>query len=146
MDQESKEYILRHGLDGIIRIPQDEYNFSGGLFVHFNLEKTDCEVGKSYVLPRILKSGYSVRGKEEVLPELSFENVYHGVCLEVHNHLAYESLKPDDFTYSFLHIQNVEELKTYILQRYTKSRGDLSEDDILKLGVSRMLLKIEPAR
>lgn len=142
--KELHSYILENNFKEVIRIPDEEY---GGfpkldLFTHFNLETTSCEVGKSYVLPRIIRHGYIQEEGEEVLPLLSFENIYAGECLEVTNHLPYESLTPDDFVHSFKHIQNVEELKTYILKRYQKSKPNLTSEQILSRGVSRMLLRL----
>ncbi len=138
-------YKEENDFAGVIRIPEEEYaGFpDGDLFTHFNLEMTSCEVGKYYLFPRIVHHGYLVQTGEEELPQLSFENIYRAECLEVRNHVPYKSLTPEDFTYSFKHIQNVEELKTYILKRYQKSKPNLSSEEILSRGVSRMLLRLQ---
>ncbi len=144
MDQEITRYLDLHHLDGVVRIPQTEYKGipSDGYLTHFNLEKTDVVVGKCYALPRIIKHGFVGADGREVLPELSFDDIYAGECLEVQNHLSYSELTSVGFEHSFAHIRNVDELKHFIIERYNKSKPTLSTQDILALGVSRVLLKI----
>ncbi len=145
MSEQVQEYLVHHQLDGVIRIPDEEYvGFPDtGYLTHFNLEHTTIEKGRRYALPRILK--YGERGpdkKTTVFPELSFENIKTAECLEVRNHVSYDSLTPEDFKNSFRHISNVGELKKFILKRYQKSRPHLSPEEMLSCGVSKVVLKL----
>ena len=144
MDQETTRYLTLHHLDGVVRIPESEYSGipTHGYLTHFNLEKTNVVVGKRYALPRIIKHGFVEADGREVLPELSFDNIYTGECVGVQNHLPYSTLTSVDFEHSFAHIQNADDLKRYIVERYSKSKPTLLPQDILALGVSRVLLKI----
>lgn len=144
MDEETVRYLALHHLDGVVRIPQAEYSGipGSGYLAHFNLEKTDVVVGKRYALPRIIRHGFVEANGREVLPELSFDDIYVGECVEVQNHLPYSALTSADFEHSFVHIQNADDLKRYIVERYSKSKPTLFPQDILALGVSRVLLKI----
>lgn len=145
MSEQVKKYLSAHQLDGVIRIADEEYaGFPDtGYLTHFNLRETTVEKGKRYALPRILKHGERTAEDENaLLPELSFQNIKTGMCLEVKNNLSYESLTPEDFKNSFCHISNVEELKKYILRRYQKSRPYLSPEEMLAQGVSRIVLRL----
>jgi hypothetical protein len=112
---------------------------------HFNLEHTTVERGKRYALPQILEHGFLDAEGHETLPKLSFEDIYIGECLAVSNNIPYEALAAIDFEYSFIHIKNIDDLKRSILRRYQKSKPDLTRDDLLAQGVSRMLLVIKKA-
>lgn len=145
MDEETKKYLSKHKLDGVIRIEEDEYGGfpQGDLLTHFNLEKTTVEAGKRYALPRILKNGYvDPKTGEEVLPLLSFDDIYHAECLEVTSRVPYEALRPKDFEHSLRHIQTIAELQSYIVKRYAKSKLGVSSEAFLSRGVAKMLLKI----
>lgn len=127
-----------------IRIQNEEYPFlpaAGELFTHFNLEVSHHIMGETYVLPRIVESGY-FDGVNEKLPLLSFENAHCALCIEVREHLNYADLKKEDFAYSLATIKNVEALKQVILKRYAQSMPHLSKEKILSLGVSKTTLKI----
>ncbi len=147
MDEETLRYLAAHQLDGVVRIPQAEYAGipADGYFAHFNLEKTDVVVGKRYALPRIMTHGFVGADGREVLPELSFKDIYIGECVAVQNHLRYDALTQADFEYSLVHIKNADDLKRYIVERYSKSKPTLLPQDLLALGVSRMLLKLARA-
>lgn len=148
MQEDTMQYVQQHGLEGFIRISNDEYTGipQGGWLAHFNLEQTTVKAGHTYALPRILKHGYlDPHASTEVLPILSYQNIYHGTCLEVRNRIPYEALTAKDFEYSLSHISNVLELQKYIVMRYSKSKPYLSREELLALGVSRILLKIVPA-
>jgi hypothetical protein len=144
MDEEIRAYLAEQGLDGIIRIPEGEYTGfpQGGYFAHFNLERTNIELGKRYALPRILTHGSIDAQGREVLPVLSFQDIYRGECLEVRNNITYKALVAADFLDSFTHIKNIDELKYYILGRYEKSKPMLRREEILDLGVSRTFLRL----
>jgi len=143
MDTETIRYLAQHQLDGVVRIPQAEYSgIPADYLTHFNLEKTDVVVGKRYALPRIIKHGFVEADGGEVLPELSFDDIYTGECVEVRNNVPYDELTPTDFDHSFAHIRNVDDLKRYIVERYHQSKPTLSQEEILSRGVSRMVLKL----
>lgn len=138
-----EQYLAAHGLDGVVRIPQDEYGGipRDGYLAHFTLEITTVEAGKRYALPRILRHGY-LHGGVEVLPKLSFDDSYFGECLEVRNRISYDALVQKDFEHSLRHIQSAESLKHYILERYRASKPDLTPHDILSRGVARILFRL----
>ena len=143
MDEKTQNYLAVHTLHGVVRIPEEEYGgfLEGGFLAHFNLERTTVAVGKRYALPRIFVHGRVASGDiPEVFPVLSFDDIYHAECLEVRNNIPYEALTEADFKYSFTHIQNVDDLKRYILLRYRQTKPHLNDADLLSLGVSRMLL------
>ena len=136
--------IYETHIDGIIRIHDTEYqymNLKDGLLTHFNLQVCHHEVGNIYTLPRILTSGSYSQG-EEKLPDLSFINTMVCECIEVREHVQYEDLQDNDFRHSFTNIQCVEYLKKVILSRYGASLPDLSNKDILDMGVSITKLRI----
>lgn len=147
MDQETTRYLALHHLDGVVRIPQTEYSGipGSGYLAHFNLEKTDVVVGKRYALPRIMAHGFVGTDGREVLPQLSFKDIYIGECVAVQNNLGYHELTAADFEHSLAHIKNVDDLKRYIVARYSKSKPTLLPQDILALGVSRILLTLSRA-
>lgn len=69
MQEDTTQYVQQHGLEGFIRISNDEYAGipQGGWLAHFNLEQTTVKAGHTYALPRILKHGY-------LDPQPSFEH------------------------------------------------------------------------
>lgn len=145
---DEKEFISRQfpntDIDGIIRISESEYCFidmKKKYLDHFNLQICGHEVGKIYSLPRILKHGYFTEEKEQ-LPDLLFDKTILGKCVLVKQNLSFNELGNFDFNYSFQHIKSINALKTAILKRYKQSMPKLSDDDILKLGVSLTRLEI----
>lgn len=143
-----KSLANRLNVYGIIRIRALEYKNipQAGYFGHFNLEWTDHQVGKRYSLPRIMRHGsWSATTKEEVLPLLSFENAYKGECLAARQKISYEDVTEDLFEYSMTNIKDIESLKKIILERYSASLPNLTEEEILALGVSFTLLKFIPS-
>jgi hypothetical protein len=71
----------------------------------------------------------------EVLPILSFTNVYTGTVIHKREHVPYKALHAEIFQYSMKHIKNVAELKKAILRRYRVSMPNLSDEEILRRGV-----------
>jgi hypothetical protein len=109
---------------------------------HFNLQICGHETGKIYLLPKILKQGYFISKEKEKLPKLDYNESIVGLCIEVKENLKYEDLTKLDFKYSFPNIQNITSLKQEILYRYQQSLPNLSEEEILSLGISFTKLKI----
>ncbi len=151
MDEESKKYLEQHQLDGVVRIPEDEYSQfpAGDFFMHFMLGKATIEAGKRYAFPRILEHGHlDLESGQETLPKLSFENIYKGECKEV-RFLVYDSFIEEnptdtDFVYSFTHIQDIQQLHEYLFKRYSQSRTHLTLEAVHAMGVTKALFRIAP--
>lgn len=77
-----------------------------------------------------------------VLPLLSFENICYGECIEVGNNIEYTSLHKDIFEYSMCTIKDIDSLKQEMFRRYHLSRPELSDDDIVSLGVAYTKLRL----
>jgi hypothetical protein len=142
----SHEFEVAHRVDGAIRILDEEYadiDRTLPFFTHFNLEFSGHRIGAKYVLPRITEQGYYRAPGDEVLPILSFDDVLVGTCTGIREHVPYKALRDGDFQYSMKHIQNVSELKKAILRRYSVSMPNLTEKEILNLGVAITTLRLE---
>ncbi|HYC34332.1 MAG TPA: hypothetical protein VEC13_01220 [Candidatus Paceibacterota bacterium] len=128
------------GAFDLVRIPQDEYEMidpSSKLFTHFNMEDTDVIPGRTYVLARIMSSGFFDHiNNTGVDPVLSFENVYVCKCVSVENNIPYAEVKPEAFEFSMKHIKDISTLKDAIRKRYMKSMPKLGKEEIENLGVA----------
>ena len=112
-------------------------------FTHFNLEFGGHKIGSKVVLPRIVRRGYFRSPDDEVIPVLSFKNVYCGTVVRKREHIPYESLQSEIFKYSMKHIQNSEQLAATILERYQTSMPLLSKAEILERGVGMTTIRLE---
>ena len=142
--QPRRDVLAAFAVDGIIRIQEADYDKipDTTYFGHFNLETAGHLVGKTYILPKILRSGsYSPMTREERLPLLTFENVRKGICLECKERLSYEEVLPEFFAYSMTDVKDIPSLKRVIVERYKTSLPDLSEAEILSRGVAFTLLR-----
>jgi hypothetical protein len=92
-----------------------------------------------------MEQGYYRTPEDEVSPVLSFHDIETATCIGGREHVPYKALHAADFKYSMKHIQNVEELKRAILRRYSVSMPNLTEAEILKLGVAVTTLEWEGA-
>lgn len=124
----------------IIRIQQSEYDEipESGFYTHFNLGSAPHVPGTVYSLPRIIKHGH-----DEVDPLLSFENILNAKCIGVKIAVPIDSVTEEDFRYSMRGIKDIESLKERMLYRYTKSRPQLSKEEILNMGVTVTYLEIK---
>ena len=140
------EFETVHHLNGIIRILNEEYDGIDRtlpFLTHFNLEFVGNRIGGRNALPRIITQGYYRAPGDEVTPILSFDNVITGVCIRMREHVPYKALRDEDFTYSMKHIKNVADLKKAILRRYRVSMPNLSDEEILNLGVAITTLRLD---
>jgi hypothetical protein len=129
-----------------MRILEEEYmgiDSTLPYFTHFNLEFAGNPVGGRMFLPRVLTQGYFRAPGDEVLPILSFANVYTGTVTHKREHVPYKALHSEIFHYSMKHIKNVAELKKAILRRYRISMPNLSDEEILKRGVGITTIRME---
>jgi hypothetical protein len=139
-------FDVKHGFASCMRILEEEYaNIDNTLpyFTHFNLEFAGNPVGGKMFLPHILVQGYFRAAGDEVLPILSFTNVYTGVVTHKREHVPYKALHDEIFQYSMKHIQNVTDLKKAILRRYRVSMPNLSDEEILRRGVGITTIHLE---
>jgi len=139
-----KEIYRRFDIDGVIRIHMKDYaEFSAdNFFTHFNLQISHHIPGHTYALPKIIMPGFFVSSDNEQLPVLDFSQCFIARCINVREQIMYEYLTPEDFRYSFKHIQSANDLKKEILWRYKQSLPNLSEEEILSPGVSVTNLEI----
>ncbi|MBU0456706.1 MAG: hypothetical protein ABH824_03235 [Nanoarchaeota archaeon] len=132
-------------IDEVIRLSEEEYKFISRdkeIFTHFNLQWCDHIPGRNYALVKIVKKGYYKQNGEEILPIISFDDGFIVHCIDVKNGVSYEDINEKNFEYSFNNIKSTDDLKKIILRRYSKSMPDLTEEEILSLGVSITTLKI----
>ncbi len=132
----------------LIRIPDAEYpdSFSeGDIVAHFNLplSKDGLWHKNMYaVLPRIIETGYFNADGKEVLPLLSFDNVWIGEVVEIHKHVSYEDLNDDFFDKTIGGVKNTDELREKIWERYHKSLPDQTRETVLSQGVGVRKIKL----
>ena len=145
-EYDAKDFTRHFGIATIIRILNDEYSFIDHdlpFLTHFNMEFSGHKTGAKVLLPRILRQGYFKGEEDEVLPVLSVKNVYVGTVVKKREHIPYDALLPEAFTYSMKHIKSPAELKKAILRRYGVSMPLLSDDEILARGVGMTVIKLE---
>lgn len=144
IDTSWEEIYHRFNIDGVIRIHMKDYTEfkAGNFFTHFNLQISNHLPGHLYALPKIINPGFFIDTNNEQLPVLDFSQCFIARCLDVREQVVYESLTPEDFQYSFKHIQNTDDLKREILWRYKQSLPKQSAAEILSLGVSITHLEI----
>lgn len=143
---DAHQFDVVHGFATCMRILEEEYSgidITLPYFTHFNLEFAGNPVGGRMFLPRVLTQGYFRAPGDEVLPVLSFANVYVGAVIHKREHVPYKALHEEIFRYSMKHIQNVGELKKAILRRYRVSMPNLSDEEILKRGVGITVLRMD---
>jgi hypothetical protein len=139
-------YGAKIGVDDSIRILKEEYadiDTHLPYFTHFNLQYGGMKIGRRYALPNILVQGYYKSDEDEFPPLLSFENCLTGTCVRVKEHVLYDDLTTIDFEYSMRTIRNIEQLKQAVLRRYRVSMPLISEEEMLRLGVSVTTLRLD---
>lgn len=143
-----KEFQNKYGAFGIIRIPSSEFDYlennNSQFLTHFNLQVSSHKKGEKYLLVKIIEHGeLNNKTQTETLPLLDISNPQLFECVECIENVQYEKLKNYEnlFENSFPNIKSIEELKTEIVKRYSKSMSYLSNDEILELGVSITKLK-----
>jgi len=140
-----KKFDSKNNIEGVIRIHEKDYPFIPSdtpYFTHFNLQNSRNIINEIYALPKIIKPGYFNKNGKEVLPILSFENCYIGKCISIDEEINYNKITLDHFKYSLTNIQSVKELKKEIIFRYSISMPDLTEKEIITLGVAITNIKI----
>ncbi len=145
-EYDAKDFTRHFGIGTIIRILNDEYPYIDHdlhFLTHFNMEFGGHKPGAKVLLPRIIRQGYYKGEGDEVLPVLSVKNVYVGTVVKKREHIPYDALLPEAFTYSMKHIKSPDELKKAILRRYGVSMPLLSDDEILARGVGMTVIKLE---
>lgn len=141
-----QEVIDRLGVDGLIRIPETEFDDlmnTRNEVAHFNLGTTNHEKGKRYAFVKILRNGtYATETTDEMPPLLSLDGAIIMECVEVENALSPASLTSDRFEYSYAGIADEATLKAALIRRYgqTSSTG-LTEADIEARGMAYTLLR-----
>ena len=143
---EASIFHTNQHIDNAIRILDKEYAYidtSLPYFTHFNMEISGHSIGARMILPRIIRQGHFRHAQDEVLPILSLKNVYVGVVVSKREHLSYDNLHDEIFTYSMTHIKNIDQLKRAILRRYSVSMPDLSDAEILARGVASTTIRLE---
>ena len=139
-------YHAKIGVDNAIRIRKEEYDDIDiylQYFTHFNLEYGGMKIGQKYALPKILVQGYYKSDEDELPPLLSFEDFLIGTCVRVKENVAYDELTAVDFEYSMRSIRSPKDLQNAILRRYRVSMPLLSDQEIIKMGVSVTTLRFE---
>lgn len=143
---DASSFLESYGVDGFIRIPEEEFgdiNLKSGFVGHFNLEKTNHVVGKTYLLMPILRKGVSgTEEQPEQLPLLSTEGAVKTECVEVQNYLSYDALDQHHFANAMKKMSDKASVKTAIIKRYGDVRSDLSPEEFDRRGVGFTLLKI----
>ncbi len=100
-------------------------------------------MGRLYLLPKIVRSGYLRANGDEQLPLLDFTDCRRARCIEAGEHLSYDDLTDDHLRDSFPHLRTVEALQNAILERYRTSMPDLSDAEIIAMGVGHTRLRLE---
>lgn len=128
--------IRIHKKDYKLLSPRKKY------LTHFNLHISNHKKGETYLLQRILKSGYYKSDNDYELPTIDLKDNFIVKCIECQEEVPYDKLDKSIFKHSFSNIQSIDELKKEISWRYSKSMPNLSKSEILKLGVSITKLEI----
>jgi len=131
---------------GIIRVPEDEYpRFAkyGLNLTHFGLPIINECRNKPVILARIVNHGvYLGNGNQEELPTLSFDDVWKVQVAYMKRRIGYEDIKPGFFENTVGNIRSVDELQHRILTRYAPVLKDITDQEILALGVSIRSLRL----
>ena len=143
---EDAEFLEKFGVSGLVRIPRDEFeniNTQSESFGHFNLEKTNHEVGKRYLILKIERHGtHATTTETEQPPLLSTDGAFIVECIRVENNLPYEALTAEYFESSMKGLSDKKSLFKAIQKRYDISRRDLSREQMFNKGVGFTLFKI----
>lgn len=138
-------FYSKNNIAGIIRFHISEFesidNLQRDMLTHFNLQKADHEIGSKYALIEILEPGHFDSDGEK-LPILNPYGVYIAECTSIEEEVAYSNLSSGIFENSLPHIKDIDSLKKAILERYQKSMPELSDAEILKLGIAITKLNI----
>ena len=119
----------------------DKLTASDKQFVRFSLEKNLALVGSHYVVLPIIKSGKDTSCIGYQAPILSVDNALIFKAEKITNHLSYRQVnelvtqQSLNFEHSVENITNIETLQQEIICRYLHSRPQLSESEIVQLGV-----------
>lgn len=138
-DGEREVYVKRNVLleemevDGIIRIQKDDFQSISFPYTHFNLEHTGHQVGKTYALMKIIRSGHYSQ-QEEVLPLLDKSSYIKVVCTKAHNFISYDEI--DSYLIEYGSNFPKEHIKEVILKRYSQSLPNVTQQQIIKAGVA----------
>ena len=141
-----KRFLRRRGLpiDGI-RVHEKDYKLfrsNRKFLTHFNLHQSFHKVGKIYILQKIIKPGYYRLDSDYELPIINLIDNLIVECIYCSEKVPYSNLKKSIFRHSFPNIKDIKELKKEIIWRYLRSLPDITESEIIKLGVSITKLKI----
>ena len=142
---DKRQFDSRNGIEDVIRIHEKDYPFiptDTPHYAHFNLQISNHKVGKIYALPKIIVPGHFSKNGEEVHPILSFEECYIGECIYVKQEVLYEDLTSQDLICSLTNIKTIDNLKREVLFRYSISMPDLTEEEIITLGIAITNIKI----
>jgi hypothetical protein len=143
---DAEDFHTKHNIASMIRIAASEYDGIDAelpYVTHFNMEYGGHIPGSRYAFPRIEKHGFFRTPEDQSGPILSIENILVGTCTASREKVGYDELTNADFAYSMRHIKSIEELRSAILKRYSKSMPDLSADEILRRGVGVTTVKLE---
>lgn len=141
----TREVLKKYKSVACIRIHKKEFKNierEKKYYTHFNLQKTGHKKGKTYVITKIVKSGFYTK-KKEVKPILSFDNCIIAKCINVKENVPYSKITEKEFEYSMKNIKNVKQLQRAIISRYGKSLPDLNKKKILSLGVAVTTLELK---
>ena len=110
-------------------------------FIRFSLEKNFAIVGEDYLVLPIIESGQDASVTGYQAPKLSVDSALIFKAEKVLNHLSYEQVnqlltdKQLDFSCAVKAIHSIDSLQAEIIRRYRHSRPQLSEAQIVELGV-----------
>lgn len=143
---EYAQFLEKFKVSGLVRIPASEFNdinMGDAMFGHFNLEKTNHQIGNKYLILKIQRHGVSATETEaEQPPLLSLEGAFIAECIQVKNNLPYDSLTPALFKHSMKGLDDKISLQKKIQKRYQASRKNLTFKEIVSKGVGFTLFKI----
>jgi hypothetical protein len=135
---ESYRDILKSlGTEEFVRLPLNDYvtlTETNKIYSHFNLPiPTFC---KNVILAKIIQPGYFTIDKNEKLPLISLENVWTAELMDSIKYSSINDLPKRCFLNSIGGINNKEDLKNKLLERYKNSLPDRTDEEILSQGVS----------
>jgi len=139
-----KKFYLKNNIHNIIKLTNTDYRLikkNMNKLMHFNIQKSDHQPGKNYLIFKIYKKG-NFNGRIFKEPILSDNSFIYTKCLSVKNNIQYINLKNKVFKYSLSNVKNINELQKAIKRRYNKSLAHLSNKEKMSLGVGVSELQI----
>jgi hypothetical protein len=143
------DVCARLGVNGLIRLHQQDYDLVEELeheYVHFNLEATLNESGKSYAIVPIVRSGHRAKNGEEVVPVLDLRRHRIGLCKEVLQGVAIEQVPEEHFTHSIRGIRTIVDLNKALIERYAPLFPHLQAEQLLLRGCAITRICFRPGR